>query len=130
MTRATRPGRGVVAFEAIALPSEERIGRSLPGPDGPVPEQAGAYAPLAWALQDQAGPVGTVERPERSEGKVDLSAITTVRAGSGIAIPWTSHKVAPRASGRNPKVQLRNAIPNKSQRLSWDCHSDEPGQWR
>jgi hypothetical protein len=38
MTRAIRPGRGFVAFEAIALPSEERIRRSLSGQAGPAPE--------------------------------------------------------------------------------------------
>jgi hypothetical protein len=76
MTRAAWPERGVVAFEAIALPSGEQIRRSLSGSAGPVPEQAGAQAPLDLALQVPAGRVGTVGRQDRCEGEMVFGGIT------------------------------------------------------
>lgn len=56
------------------MPSLERIRRFSQGQAESAPEQAGAQAPLALALQDQAGQMGTVERPKRSEGKLALGA--------------------------------------------------------
>lgn len=114
--RAARPGV-VVVIEAIALPSEERIRRSFSGQARPAPEQAGAHAPLAVALQDQAGPIGTLS--VRNAHRARWPSAPTPQPRTGPGSPSHGHPIR-RATGHRGRTRRSNRG-TPSQKNPKDC---------